>query len=119
MARPPEFDPLRSQTEPFDEETLELLRLELTSTLGRLNRLCNTLMNRPKGIPEAVLVSIGIIKICVQDIEWYSKYKSSNRDQTELLELAGDLARVHCEDTDDLGDTARRLQAILPDAAKA
>lgn len=73
------FELARKQVEPLDEDTVEVLMLELDKLFFRMNRICNTLLNHPKGIHEGALDSIENIKCELSRVKWYRELKNKER----------------------------------------
>lgn len=117
IEREERFEWLRKQSEPMDDETIELLLLDLEQHLFKCNRICNALLNRPKGLHEGIIQSLGNIKSELSAIRWYREQKNAEKlGLGEIIHHAHTLAQHHFEDGDDLGDTARRLLLLLSDA---
>lgn len=110
-------DWLRMQAEPLDAESIDLITEQLGIELAKANRLLNTLINRPKGLPEAALNCARTIKLELSELRYYLDHRNELQVQPELRALVLMMVDQHSEDHDELGDAARRLRAILGDDA--
>lgn len=100
-------------TEPLDEDTLELLKEDLSSTLSRVNRLCNMLIMQPHGLGSGCIDAIHDMKSNMSRIKWYLE----QRDKPVIRKNIDDirqLAECHRDDPSELGESARRLLEVLP-----
>lgn len=61
--------------EPLDPETVEMLLAELEKILARVNRICNTVLNHPQGIPEAAIDALQMIKLSESHLRWHLEHR--------------------------------------------
>lgn len=108
---------LRSQSEPLDQDTIELLRLQLEESIGKVNRCANLLLNRSNGLPDAAIMALHQIKSGHATLRWYLDKMPGSvaRQQPQELTL---LVQAHLHDSGPLGDAARKLIDLLPNATE-
>lgn len=57
--------------EPLDRDAIELIVIEADRAIDRLNRCCNTILNRPGGIPVSAIDAIQDLKVAASRLRYY------------------------------------------------
>lgn len=65
--------------EPMTSEEIEIVTHELFTKIANVNILCNSLLNRPAGLPIAVIHSMHNIKAEISHIKWFLEHRDDGR----------------------------------------